>query len=211
MAAHLSPPALRHPVEISAEIHVTPTHLPGRLARPASPALPARTRAPASATALTAFNAAPEADARRLLLGCLRSPRWTERVAAHRPYPDLAALLAAADEAAYDLTPGELAGALAAETGAAPPPDLYEAAHTALDAARAAYEARFGHAFVISLDAITPNERLDHVLTAILSRLANDPEEERAVAADELRRLAGERLAHQLSDAHRADRPRCGT
>ncbi|MFJ2515756.1 2-oxo-4-hydroxy-4-carboxy-5-ureidoimidazoline decarboxylase [Streptomyces griseoviridis] len=178
---------------------MTPTHLPGRVA---IPALPEQTRAPLSATALPAFNSAPEADLRRRLLDCLHSARWTERVAAHRPYPDLDALLAAADEAAYDLTPAELSLALTAETLPALPPDTYEAAYMALDAARAAHEARFGHAFVICLDAINPNERLDHVLTAIRSRLANDPEEERAVAAEELRGLARQRLRQLLEGAN---------
>jgi 2-oxo-4-hydroxy-4-carboxy-5-ureidoimidazoline decarboxylase len=183
---------------------VTPPHLPGQVA---IPALPEQPRVPPTASALPAFNGAPEADLRGRLLDCLHSPRWTERVAAHRPYPDLDSLLAAADEAAYDLTPAELSLALAAETLPALPPDTYEAAYTALDAARAAYEARFGHAFVISLAAIRPNERLDHVLTAIRSRLANDPEEERAVAAEELRGLARERLRRLLGGPDRATCP----
>lgn len=119
-------------------------------------------------------------------------------MASHRPYPDVDALLAASDEAAYDLSPEDLTQALAAESLPALPEDTYSAAHTALNAAQAAYEARFGHAFVIYLDDIPANERLDRVLEAIRSRLANDPEEERAVAADELRRLARGRLTRTL-------------
>lgn len=64
----------------------------------------------------------------------------------------------------------------------------------ALDAAHAAYEARFGHAFVICLDGVPQEESLDHVLEGIRSRLTNDPEDERVVAAEELRRLARQRL-----------------
>lgn len=71
----------------------------------------------------------------------------------------------------------------------------YGAAHTALRAAHAAYESRFGHTFVICLDDVAPDESLDHLLSGIRSRLGNDPEEERALAADELRRLARGRLA----------------
>ncbi|OXS30794.1 2-oxo-4-hydroxy-4-carboxy-5-ureidoimidazoline decarboxylase [Streptomyces sp. XY006] len=147
------------------------------------------------------FNAASAEDLERTLLACLRSPRWSRRVADHRPYPDVDSLLAAADEAAYDLTWDDLTEALAAEPLPTLPPDTYSAAHTALNAAHAAYEARFGHVFVICLDGVSPSETLDRLLEAIRSRLANDPEEERVVAADELRRLARERLLHALRGA----------
>ncbi|MFI6806766.1 2-oxo-4-hydroxy-4-carboxy-5-ureidoimidazoline decarboxylase [Streptomyces luteogriseus] len=147
------------------------------------------------------FNAASEEGLERALLSCLRSHRWAGRVAAHRPYPDLDSLLAAADEAAYDLGWSDLTEALAAEPLPALPPDTYAAAHTALSAAHAAYEARFGHVFVICLGGVSPSETLDRLLEAIRSRLTNDPEEERAVVADELRRLAKERLVGALRGA----------
>lgn len=47
---------------------------------------------------------------------------------------------------------------------------------------------------MVCLDGVAPDEALDHRLTALRSRLGNDPEEERAVAAEELRRLARGRL-----------------
>ncbi|MGW3986608.1 2-oxo-4-hydroxy-4-carboxy-5-ureidoimidazoline decarboxylase [Streptomyces sp. NPDC004830] len=147
------------------------------------------------------FNAASTEDLRRILLRCLHSARWSRRVADHRPYPDVDSLLAAADEAAYDLTWADLSEALAAESLPALPPDTYAAAHTALGAAHAAYEARFGHVFVICLDGVPPSEALDRILETVRSRLANDPEEEREVVADELRRLARERLVHALRGA----------
>ncbi|MBC9729121.1 2-oxo-4-hydroxy-4-carboxy-5-ureidoimidazoline decarboxylase [Streptomyces sp. TRM68367] len=147
------------------------------------------------------FNTASADETELTLLSCLHSHRWAERVAAHRPYPDLAALLAAADEAAYDLTPGDLTEALASETLPSLPPDTYGAAHTALSAAHAAYESRFGHLFVICLDDVPPEEALDHALEAIRSRLTNDPEEERLVAAEQLRRLARGRLVAHLRGA----------
>ncbi|MFB6843565.1 2-oxo-4-hydroxy-4-carboxy-5-ureidoimidazoline decarboxylase [Streptomyces sp. NPDC056373] len=147
------------------------------------------------------FNAASEEDLEQALLSCLRSLRWARRVAAHRPYPDLDSLLAAADEAAYDLAWSDLTEALAAEPLPALPPDTYAAAHTALSAAHAAYEARFGHVFVICLDGLSPSETLDRLLEAIRSRLTNDPEEERTVVADELRHLAKERLVDALRGA----------
>lgn len=94
------------------------------------------------------------------------SRRWALRMTAHRPYPDVDSLLAAADEAGYDLAPADLTEALAAEAAAtAPlPPRGGLAAHTALRAAHAAYEARFGHVFVVALDGFHPDELLDQVL-----------------------------------------------
>ncbi|MEH0546432.1 2-oxo-4-hydroxy-4-carboxy-5-ureidoimidazoline decarboxylase [Streptomyces sp. B21-105] len=169
-------------------------HLSGRLA------IPAQTRT-SPVPLLHGFNTASADEARRVLLTCLRSPRWAGRLADHRPYPTMESLLAASDEAAYDLTPEDLAEALAAETLPALPDDAYGAAHMALGAAHSAYEARFGHAFVICLDGLPPAEALDHVLEGIRSRLANDPEEERVVAAEELRRLAKGRLVGVVRDA----------
>lgn len=122
-------------------------------------------------------------------------------MADHRPYPDLESLLAASDEAAYDLSPADLAEALAGETLPPLPDETYAVAYTALSAAHAAYEAKFGHAFVICLDGLSPNETLDHALAGIRNRLTNDPEEERVVAAEELRRLARQRLAEFLRGA----------
>ncbi|MFH9659379.1 2-oxo-4-hydroxy-4-carboxy-5-ureidoimidazoline decarboxylase [Streptomyces sp. NPDC017248] len=172
------------------------------------PTLPAH-RLPCLPRPLDAFNAAPAPEARALLLRCLHSLRWARRITAHRPYPDLDALLAAADEAAYDLAPADLAQALAGEALPELPADTYSAAHLALGAAHAAYEARFGHAFVIYLGDAAPDEIIDRILEAIRSRLANDPEEERVTAAEELRRLARGRLAAALSGA--GPGRRCGT
>jgi 2-oxo-4-hydroxy-4-carboxy--5-ureidoimidazoline (OHCU) decarboxylase len=175
---------------------VTPIHLPGQVA---IPSLPEQTQDTSATTSpLEHFNTAPADEASRLLLACLRSLRWARRLTDHRPYPDLGSVLAASDEAAYDLTPADLAEALAGESLPALPDDAYSAARMALSAAHAAYEARFGHTFAICLDGIPLPELPDHLLAAIRSRLANDPEEERAVTADELRRLAKGRLLELL-------------
>ncbi|MFC9062667.1 2-oxo-4-hydroxy-4-carboxy-5-ureidoimidazoline decarboxylase, partial [Streptomyces sp. NPDC057074] len=45
------------------------------------------------------------------------------------------------------------------------------------------------------------DEALDYVLAGIRSRLSNDPEDERPVAAEELRRLAKVRLGNALRGA----------
>ncbi|MEH0635952.1 2-oxo-4-hydroxy-4-carboxy-5-ureidoimidazoline decarboxylase [Streptomyces bottropensis] len=183
----------------------TPTHRrgttlpPHRLPRlPGQVAIPEQVRTPGP-SALERFNHAPADTARQILLTCLRSLRWAHRLTDHRPYPDLDALLAASDEAAYDLTAADLAEALACETLPPLPDDTYGVAHTALNAAHAAYEARFGHVFVISGTTTRPDELLDRTLEGIRSRLSNDPEEERVVVAEELRRLARERLTSHLT------------
>ncbi|MHA5052634.1 2-oxo-4-hydroxy-4-carboxy-5-ureidoimidazoline decarboxylase [Streptomyces sp. SD15] len=159
------------------------------------PELSEQKSAPPSPVRLEPFNSASAEAVEAALLTCCRSLRWAHRLADHRPYPDLDALLAAADEAAYDLTAADLAEALAGESLTLLPDGGYSAAHTALSAAHAAYESRFGHVFVICLDDMPPTETLDRVLAAIRSRLTNDPEEERTITADELRRLARGRLS----------------
>ncbi|MEU2259626.1 2-oxo-4-hydroxy-4-carboxy-5-ureidoimidazoline decarboxylase [Streptomyces sp. NPDC019645] len=176
-----------------------------RIPAPAGPASPASAPGPRQAAGgrmpgLERFNTAPAAAATTSLLSCCGSRRWARRVAAHRPYPDLGALLAAADEASYDLASADLDEALTAESSSGLHPAAPPAAHTALRAAHAAYEASFGHAFVICLDGFPADEQPDQVLAGIRSRLANDPDEERVVAADELRRLARARLAHVVAN-----------
>ncbi|WP_078629247.1 2-oxo-4-hydroxy-4-carboxy-5-ureidoimidazoline decarboxylase [Streptomyces sp. 142MFCol3.1] len=170
-----------------------PSHRHPRL--PGQVALPEQKSAGPSPGRLARFNAAPADVVTRALLACCGSLRWAERLADHRPYPDLGALLAAADEAAYDLTPADLAEALAGESLTPLPDGAYSAAHTALSAAHAAYESRFGHVFVICLDDLGPEEVLDQVLAGIRARLANEPEEERVLTAEELRRLARGRIS----------------
>lgn len=148
------------------------------------------------------LNTAEPGAAETALLTCCGSHLWARRLVDHRPYPDLEALLAASDEAAYDLPPGDLAEALACEPlrPVLPRQGTYTAAHTALRAAHAAYESRFGHVFVICLDDVPPTQALDHLLAGIRARLTNDPEEERVIAAEEMRRLARGRLARLVHD-----------
>ncbi|WP_435847832.1 2-oxo-4-hydroxy-4-carboxy-5-ureidoimidazoline decarboxylase [Streptomyces fradiae] len=164
-------------------------------------AIPGQTRAAARpADPLARFNTAPEAAAEAVLLACCGSRRWARRVAAHRPYPTVEALLAAADEAAYDMSGADLDEALGDETPPGLPPGTPWSAHTALRHAHEAYLARFGHAFVVCLDTDRPEEHLDRVLGGIRSRLDNEPEEERVASAEELRRVTRARLIHLVTE-----------
>ncbi|NLU66799.1 2-oxo-4-hydroxy-4-carboxy-5-ureidoimidazoline decarboxylase [Streptomyces sp. HNM0574] len=191
--------------------HPSTPRRPHPATRPAhSPAAahPARTGEPRTSGGmpLPRLNTLPAIEAEALLRRCCGSHRWAERIAEHRPYPDAESLLAAADEASYDLTQDELAEALAAESAHQPltrHPQVDQpgvlAAHTALRAASAAYESRFGHAFVICLDGYRPGELLDQTLAGIRARLGHEVDEERAVTADEMRRIARGRLARLVS------------
>ncbi|RSS56119.1 2-oxo-4-hydroxy-4-carboxy-5-ureidoimidazoline decarboxylase [Streptomyces sp. WAC07061] len=162
--------------------------------------LPAQVRGPAPApgAGLARFNSLPPETARTLLLRCCGSGRWAHRVAAHRPYPDTAALQAACEEASYDLSQGDLSEALAREASAELGQGAPYAALLALDAARAEYERTFGHAFVICLDGHPPEEQVDQLLAAIRRRMAHEIDEERSIAAEELRLVARSRAVRLL-------------
>ncbi|MGW0362128.1 2-oxo-4-hydroxy-4-carboxy-5-ureidoimidazoline decarboxylase [Streptomyces sp. NPDC002990] len=182
-----------------------PRHAPR--SPPLSSHLPAQARGssdPSHGSGLARFNALSCDTVQAVLLQCCGSPRWAERVAAHRPYPDLGALLAAADEASYDLSQADLTQALAAESPAELGHGASYAALLALDAAHAEYERKFGHAFVICLDGHPPEEQADQLLTAVRRRMGHEVDEERSISADELRRLAQARLwdlTHWLTSA----------
>ena len=160
--------------------------------RPDAPAPAPAT--PAAAVGLHRFNEADPGAAEEALLACCGSHRWALRLTLHRPYPDLASLLAAASEASYDLRPSDLAEALADESWM-PQPLLgmrapgSHAAHTALRAAHAAYEARFGHVFVVCLDGVDPEETLDPCSAASAPGWPTSPTR----SAGRLRRAAPDR------------------
>ena len=174
-----------------------------------------RPEPPSEQVTLDRLNSASRATAEAGLLECCASRRWAALLSAHRPYPDLDALLAAADEAAWDLTAEDVTEALTGEAAHHRIDELYRpglaglghadrpgalAAHTALRAASAAYESRFGYAFLLFLDEHAPSERVDVALTSLHRRLTNEPFEERAVTAEELRRIARSRLRHRCAE-----------
>ncbi|MEU3754541.1 2-oxo-4-hydroxy-4-carboxy-5-ureidoimidazoline decarboxylase [Streptomyces olivoreticuli] len=157
---------------------------------------------------LDRLNSAVPGAAEAALLACCGSRRWARQLVAGRPYPDLAALLRAADRAARALTPADLAEALADESGpypalvrrTAPGISAGSAALAALCRAQAAYEHRFGHVFVLCLDGCRPAEALDRALAALRARLESSVGEEAAVTAAELARLARGRLVRLAPD-----------
>jgi 2-oxo-4-hydroxy-4-carboxy-5-ureidoimidazoline decarboxylase len=160
---------------------------------------------------LDRFNHASQAEAEQQLHACFASISWANRVAAGRPYAGLAQLLEACESAWSELAPDEWLAAIKGHprigeggghapkssereqsvVSAAPPDTL-----AALAAENRAYEARFGHVFMISASGLTA----DDVLAALRHRLRNDPETEADMAAGELRKITRLRLERMLSE-----------
>jgi 2-oxo-4-hydroxy-4-carboxy-5-ureidoimidazoline decarboxylase len=159
------------------------------------------------------LNAMPADRLSGELLSCCAAPAWAAEIVARRPFADRAAVLAAADAAARGLSWAEVSKGLAAHprigeraeggsreaawsrreqsTAAASADDETTAA---LIEANRAYEDRFGHVFLIFASGRSRSE----ILAAARARLSNDEETERAIVADELRRIALLRLERLL-------------
>jgi 2-oxo-4-hydroxy-4-carboxy-5-ureidoimidazoline decarboxylase len=164
-------------------------------------------------TAVETFNALPAERLREQLLACLAAPSWGAGILAGRPFADRAAIVAAADAAARALTWDEVVQGLSAHPriGERAAGESREAAWSraeqsaaarsaddgtrqALVAANREYEERFGHVFLIFASGRSQAEILD----AARERLGNDEAAERAVVAEELRKIAGLRLERVL-------------
>jgi OHCU decarboxylase len=151
------------------------------------------------------FNNLPEEEAAGELLAVCHSGRWAEQVAAGRPYADVAALQAAADRAWRSLGPEGWLEAFAAHPrigeggGSSPAWSRQEQSgvggagrdvQEALARGNAAYEARFGHVFLIA----AADRSADEILAQLQRRLGNDPATELRVAAGEHRRITRLRI-----------------
>ena len=149
------------------------------------------------------FNRLPAEQADKELLACCAAPAFARAVTAGRPYPDRAALLAAADAALRTLTWPDVAQALAAHPRLGERPAGADRESTwsrreqsgveagdELVAANRAYEERFGHVLLVFASGKSQQD----VLAAARQRLANDAATERAVVAEELRKIALLRL-----------------
>jgi 2-oxo-4-hydroxy-4-carboxy-5-ureidoimidazoline decarboxylase len=159
-----------------------------------------------------AFNALPARQAREQLMACCAARAWAARVAAARPYPHLSALLAEADAALRALPWAAVADALAAHPRIGQRPrgggreaewsrreqagvaGADAATRAALARANQEYERRFGHLFLVFAQGRSDTE----LLSAARARLANDDATERAVVAEELRKIAMLRLARSF-------------
>ena len=160
---------------------------------------------------LDRLNALPLKDAAEQLRACCGSSRWVEAMLARRPFDSVEDLLAAADGAWRATGPEDWDEAFAhhpriGERHAAAPvsatarawsageqgtaEDAGTAARVALAEANEAYERRFGRIYIVCAAGRTAEE----MLADIAVRMKNDSELERAVAAEEQRKITRLRL-----------------
>lgn len=161
---------------------------------------------------LARLNALPVADAAERLRACCGSSRWVEAMLARRPFPGVAALLAAADEVWRATGPEDWDEAFAhhpriGERRAAAPVSAAARAWSASEQAAAAgsaagaraalaeaaaeYERRFGRIYLVCAAGRSAEE----MLADVAARMANAPERERAVAMEEQGKITRLRLA----------------
>ena len=153
------------------------------------------------------LNALPAEQAEAELLACCGSGAWAAGVAAARPFADVAALAASADEAWEALGPDDWLEAFAAhprigERAAGGWSGEEQAGVGHADAAVLAalvegnrdYERRFGHVFLISASG----RKAEELLAALHQRLDNDPETELRIATSEQRKIGRLRLDRLL-------------
>jgi 2-oxo-4-hydroxy-4-carboxy-5-ureidoimidazoline decarboxylase len=163
--------------------------------------------------AVEVFNTLPAARLDEQLLACCAAPAWGGAILAKRPYRERREIVEVADAAARALSWDEVRVALSAHPriGERAGGDSAEAswsrqeqstaARSADDATKAAladanraYESRFGQVFLIFASGRTQEE----ILAVARGRLANDEDTERAIVADELRKIALLRLERVL-------------
>jgi len=161
----------------------------------------------ATATGLARLNGLAAAAAELELASCCGSSAWARALAAGRPFAEEADLFAAAERVWWGLASEDWReefaahpriGAPAAGLAAAEQAAAREAAApvlAALAAANRAYEARFGHVFLICATGKSAEE----MLAALEARMGNDPEEELRVAAAEQAKITRLRLRRLLA------------
>lgn len=165
---------------------------------------------------LDRLNALPPNEAEATLLSCCGSTEWARRMAAARPYASEAGLAEAADRIWRGLSRADWLEAFAAhpKIGAAAPAGHGKAPEwsreeqrgtsaaspetlTSLAAANRDYEARFGHIFIVCASGRSAEE----MLSLARQRLANDPDRELSLAAEEQRKITRLRLEKLLATA----------
>lgn len=156
---------------------------------------------------LAALNDLPRDRALSELATCCASHAWVEQMVDRRPYSELAALLATAEEVWWDLTPDDWLEAFAAhprigewpegddlasrwsrgeQSGVTDDPETADA----LAECNRAYEERFGFTFLV----FASDRSAAEILEACRARLANEEVQEVSVAAAEQARITNLRL-----------------
>jgi OHCU decarboxylase len=160
------------------------------------------------------LNALPPEEAERELLACCGSRAWARRMAALRPFASPEEVREAAERVWWGLAPedwreafrshpriGEQKGAQP-ERGARWSAEEQAGVRGAEDAVRAAlaagnhaYEARFGHLYIVC----ATGKGADEMLEILHARLDHDPDTELRVAAGEQAKITRLRLEKLLS------------
>ena len=156
---------------------------------------------------LAEFNVMDAADAAASVRPCVDIDSWVAAVVAGRPYDDLDALLARADQQARGWSGAEVEQALAdhprigerhAGSGASAAMSSREQGGVStetdvqgrLAAGNAAYEAKFDRIYLVR----AAGRDAEEILALLEQRLGNDPETELVVTAGQLREIALLRL-----------------
>jgi 2-oxo-4-hydroxy-4-carboxy-5-ureidoimidazoline decarboxylase len=156
------------------------------------------------AEALHALNAATPEQARAMLVSCCGSVRWVDAMLSARPFSSVEALHEAAQKFWRNLSREDLLEAMShhpriGERAGASQSDLREQAgamsaddqiKVAMVEGNRAYEARFGHIYLVCATGKSGAE----LLAILQSRLQNDLATELAVAAAEQEKITALRL-----------------
>ena len=163
--------------------------------------------------ALDDFNAESADRAVQALRACNAAPRFAAAVVAGRPYPDVDALVARAEEVVRGLPWEEVELAISVHPrigeqpeGSSPEAEASrreqsavgaadDATRTALAEGNRAYEERFDHVFLIRAAGRSPEE----VLAELRRRLDNDEEAERAEVTGQLAEITALRVRELVS------------
>lgn len=167
---------------------------------------------------LARLNALPADQAEREMLTCCGARAWARRMAEARPFADEAALFETADAVWWGLTEADWLeafrshpkiGEKKAEAGQTGRERAWsageqsgmdaaaDATRTALADGNRAYEARFGHIYIVCATGRTADE----MLSILRARLDNDAATELRVAAEEQRKITRIRLEKLLAQA----------
>ena len=160
------------------------------------------------------LNEMDDDEARAALRSCCASTAWVERMMLARPFGDVPAVLDAADRTLTEISEDDLDEALAGHPRIGDRPDNASSAReqsgvagssasvlAELRDANVAYEARFGHVYLVFA-----NERpADELLAILRTRMTNDASTERRVLRAELAKINRARLLRMLSTEHAAD------
>jgi 2-oxo-4-hydroxy-4-carboxy-5-ureidoimidazoline decarboxylase len=166
---------------------------------------------PFSVAALEKLSAAPADELHETLLEICSSPSWAAAVVATRPWSDREALLTANAAAMAALTTADLGDAMAGharigkpKTGDATSEREQAGIHGAdtalldeLHQANAAYEAKFGHVFLICATGRTAAT----MLASLRERFPNDAATEAEIVRGELRKINDIRINRLLDES----------